>query len=465
MGLIHSERFQALRRRLMGSRFVRDAFALQVGKLVATGMAALSYIITLRLLGPSEYGVYGLANGFLMLLYTVDFTGMGSTISTLLGIAIGKRDVPAVLDTMAAFMRISWMVHGIILLFLWLLGGAVAGALYPSGARVGLLAAVLALALPVDSLYVLITTALLARRQMRAFATLQILNQLTLTVCVITALLIHPFAESMIAARLVFSVITMLMAWSIYARRRLDTDLEFPPLMRVFGAMRRVRLRPYLGVGFANAVDKSLGNLMLYLPQQLVGVLAGERAAGYLISATNGVNNLSLLTGALFDTMRAVVPQRVGARDYQGLWRVMGRVLVALAIGSAGVYGGLALFAPLFVPPLLGETWRNIIPVLSVAAIFGAISTVGGVFGPLYRALNRIWGAVVNKLIAFSIVLPVGFVVLGRISDSVSASDTADMMRSAALTGAWMIVVVYGVSVGLTAWMSLRALYQARSDV
>lgn len=454
MGLLSAERLRKLRQRFLKSKFVRDTAALQIGKLLATGLAFLSYIISLRLLGPSEYGVYGLVLGFIALLYSFDLTGMGTTASTLLGIAIGRRDQATILDTMAAFMRISWIIHAIGLTFLWVFGRAVAGAAYPSGDRIGLLAALMSLALPADSIYTLVSTTLLARRQMRAVAVLQVLNQLAWSLSVIIALIIHPYAESMVAARLVYSYSTMVLACVMYARLRHETDVPAPALMHVFRAMRQVRLRQYLGVGFANAVDKGLGNMLLFLPQQIVGVVAGERAAGYLISATNGVSNLSLLTSALFDTMRAVIPQRVGKGDYAGLWHVMGQVLAALGVGAVVVYGALALLAPFVIPPLLGEDWRNVVPVLSVLAGFGIISTVGGVFGPLYRALNRLWSAIVWKVIALVVALGIGYLFIAS-----TPNLSADM---AAVLGAWMINIAYGVSVMGLAWVSLSALRRAK---
>jgi O-antigen/teichoic acid export membrane protein len=456
VGIINAETLRKLRQNIIGSKFVRDTAALQIGKLVATGLAFLSYIISLRLLGPSEYGVYGLVLGFITLLYSFDFTGMGTTASTLLGIAIGKRDQAAILDTMAAFMRVSWMIHAVGLTFLWIFGRAVAGALYSSGNRIGLLAAVIALALPADSIYALINTTLLARRQMRSVAVLQVLNQLTWSLSIVVALVIHPYAESMIVARLFYSYSTMLLACAMYARLRHETDLPFPGLMRVFRSMSQVKLRQYLGVGFANAVDKSLGSLLLSLPQQMIGVMIGERAAGYLISATNGVNNLSLLTSALFDTMRAVIPQRVGKGDFPGLWQVMGRVLLALLLGSLVVYGALALLAPFIIPPLLGEDWRNIVPVLSVAALFGAISTVTGVFGPLYRALNRVWSAIFIKFLIMGVVIGMGYLFLHDLvlmTSGINALNT-----TAAVGGAWMVNTLYAGTGFFTGWMSLRAL-------
>lgn len=462
MGFLKRERLDALRHRLVSSKFVRDTAALQAGKLVTIGLASLSYVLTLRLLGPDEYGVYGLALGLIALLFTFDLTGMGTAAPTRLGIAIGGRDAAEVLNIMAVFIRTSMIVNALIIAFLWLLGGALAGALYSAGARIGALAALLALALPADSIYALITTSLQARRQMPALALVQTGNQLTFTICVLVALLIRPQAESLVAARLVYSYLTMLLAWAAYARLRAQTEMAFPPLAQVFARARVVAVRPYLGFGVVVAVDKSLGNLLVQLPQQMVGILAGERAAGFLISTLNGISHLSVLTSALFDNMQAVIPHRIGQRDYAGLWRILGRVLAVLLIGGVLVYGALALAAPFFIPLLLGARWQEMIPVFVVLTIFGVITTVGGVFGPLYRGLNRLRGAILSKLLALGLALAFGFLMLMSAGSDLPGQGTPDMMLRAALVGAWMVNLTFGVSVLLTAWVSLRALRQAK---
>jgi O-antigen/teichoic acid export membrane protein len=134
----------------------------------------------------------------------------------------------------------------------------------------------------------------------------------------------------------------------------------------------------------------------------------------------------------------------------------MGRVLLALLLGSLVVYGALALLAPFIIPPLLGEDWRNIVPVLSVAALFGAISTVTGVFGPLYRALNRVWSAIFIKFLIIGVVIGMGYLFLHDLvlmTSGINALNT-----TAAVGGAWMVNTLYAGTGFLTGWMSLRAL-------
>jgi O-antigen/teichoic acid export membrane protein len=448
VGALNADRVRNLYKRLIGSKFVRDTAALQVAKLIVAALASLSYVITLRLLGPEAYGVFGLAQGLLALVGALDLTGIGTAATTRLGIAIGEHAESTILEMMAVFIRVSVIVNGLIVVFFWAFGSQIGAVLYQDSGRIGVLAAWLSLTLPADSIYALVTISLMTRRQMRALALLQVVNQLTLTVCIVVALVLSASAESLVVARLVQAYSTMLMAWLTYRRLRTQADPVFPPLPSVLSQARHVSLRTHLGFGFANAVDKTLGNLFLQIPQQMVGALLGERSAGYLISAINGISRLGLLTSAIFENMQAIIPRQVGAGDFVGLRRHFARVVLALAAGGSLVYGALAITAPWLVPLLLGEAWRPAIPALQVLGIFGAITTAGGVFGPLYRALDAMRGAIAAKLIALALALPLGAWLLSRGADG-------------ALVGAWTINLLFAISVGLTAWIALRALRRA----
>jgi hypothetical protein len=79
------------------------------------------------------------------------------------------------------------------------------------------------------------------------------------------------------------------------------------------------------------------------------------------------------------------------------------------------------------------------------------------VLGPLYRALQALRGVIVGKITALVTVLPLGWLLISTWGSSGYADIGVD--SAAALAGAWTIVALYVVSVGLTAWVGLRALH------
>jgi O-antigen/teichoic acid export membrane protein len=183
----------------------------------------------------------------------------------------------------------------------------------------------------------------------------------------------------------------------------------------------------------------------------------------------NGIAQAGIFTTAVLDNMQAVVPQAVGRRDYAGLWRGFTRVLAVMALVGVALYGGLALVAPLLIPPILGARWIPAIPPLAALAIYGAITTVGGSFGPLYRAFRLMRQAIAIKLIALALVIPIGVLLLRQVIAAqpgierflgAAAFRPYDLIRSGAgaLGGAWLIDALFLISVTLTMLVTLPEL-------
>ncbi|MCA9903052.1 MAG: oligosaccharide flippase family protein [Anaerolineae bacterium] len=453
--------------RLTQSKFARDTAVLQIGKVGATVLSAISALIAWRALGPEVNGVFNLALGFVTLWHTLDLTGIPTSISTHLGMAVGARSANDILDALAVYVRVTTMVNLAITTLIVLLGPLVAAQLYEGDSQIGVLAVGLAFTAIADSFYNLVIIGLQSRRQMRTIAFMSIANQLVLTLCVLAAVILVPTAAGLVGARLVYSYTTMLLALWLYGRERQAVEPTLPPLIAVARRAQHVPTRKYLWFGFANAVDKNLAAYFTQLPLQLVGTLAGARAAGYLGLALNGISYLSILTSAVFDNMQAVVPQMVGRQEFARLRRAFPRVLIGLAFGGIFVYGALALFAPPLIPPVLGERWIPAIPAVMTLALLGIITTVGGVLGPLYRALNVMWRIIAIKILSLAAGLIVGYGLISQwhVTQSPFAISTPEPYRGllesyAAQSGAWTINLIFIISVTLTAVAALRELWR-----
>jgi O-antigen/teichoic acid export membrane protein len=436
-------------RRLLRRKFVQDTLVLQVSNSAASAISFISSVVVLRLLGPDGFGVWTLAQSFFTIWQMPNLTGIGPSTSTRLALAIGARNEREILNNMAFYVKVAvtWGVLNTTLLAL--LGPSIAVNAYESGAQIGVLAAVLSLTLIPDALYNLAVIALQARRSMRTVTAVQSANQLTLFASYAGSLLISPTVESLMMGRLFYSVATMFMALAAYQHRRSHDGLVYPTIRAVLTRALTVSVRPYWRFGVANALDKNLGGLFMEIPTQLVGILAGNAQAGYLEASFKGIRVVNQLTSAVFDNMQAVVPQAVGRGDHAGLRRNFLRVLAVLIIGAAAFYSVFAVvayfYAPLIVAILYGEAYSPVAPLIPVVAVYGAVDTVGGIFGPLYRALRLMRRAIVVKIITLLLVFLPG---------------TWLIQQTGALGGAWMINILYIVSVALTALVCLPELQQ-----
>ena len=445
-------------RQLLGRKFIQDTLVLQVGKVGLVALSLISTVLVGRLLGPEGYGDFGLALSFLLIWQTLDLTGIGPSTGTRLAIAIGARDDGEILNLMGNYVKVSIAISLGIILLIALVGAPVAAQLYDGKAQIGTLALGLAVAGLADALYGLLIIGLQSRRSMRTLALMQNVNQLVLTVSVVAAVIIRPTPESLVIARIIYSYGTMLLAFAVYERQRTDREITYPPLRAVFARAVTVSPRPYWRFGVANAVDKNLAQLFIQVPIQLVGIFAGARAVGYLNLALNGITQAGIFTSAVFENMQAVVPQAVGRGDYAGLRRDFLLVLVALGVGGVIFYGIVALAAPLLIPLVLGENWIPAIPPLVVLALYGAVTTFGGNFGPLYRAFNLMRQIIVIKLLGLVILLPAGIILLqGLVNGQAVLGDEA-RAGAGALGGAVLIDLLFLLSVVLTAWVTLPEL-------
>lgn len=430
-------------RGLFRKKFVRDTLILQVSKITMAVLSLTSFVVTVRLMGFENYGVWKLTLAFFGLWLTLDLTGVGMSTATHLAMAVGKRDENAALDWMAFFvkMNMAWALLTIVVMFAF--GPTMAAALYDGDPHIGELVRWFSFTLLADPLYTLVLLSLQTRRMMRHLAITQNVNQIILFSLIVGAMVIQPSPEAMVIARLIYSYASMLMVFVVYARLREQGEMPFPPLRAIFRRAVSVPVRPYWRSGFLMALDKNVGNLYPQAVMTLVGMVSGETAVGYLGTGYDLISRSNTFMSAALDNMQAVVPQAVGRGDFVGLRRNFGRVLLGLFAMSAFVYVSVAVFAPLAVPLLFGADAAAAVPVVIVLTLYGAVTTMGGIFGPLYRAFDQVGAALAVKLVTAAIMLPTGIALINQFG---------------ALGGAWTINGLFALSVVLTAAVTLPAL-------
>ena len=429
-------------------------------------MSLVATVVVFRRMGPQLSGDFALAESFLVIWQSLDLTGVGTSTSVKLAIAIGERNDDEIRDLLAFYVKVNVAINLVILVLIAVLGSVTAALLYNGNTRIVLLAVGLAIGAVADGLYGLVIIALQSRRSMRTMALMQNANQAVLTGSLIVAALIRPTPESLMIARVFYSYSTLIMALVVYERLRNQGQAHYPPIRAIVARARTVSARKYWRFGVANAIDKNIASLFTQLPIQLVGIYAGAGAVGYLDLAMSAIGQAGVLTSAVMNNVEIVVPQAVGRRDFRGLWHNFRRVLLVMTVGSLIFFGALALFAPLVIPPVLGARWLPAIPALAVLTLYGAITTIGGLFGTLYRTFDLMGQAIGVKVIALVVVLPLGALWLSAISGAQMPTTLFFGMTAApinvggagAAIGGWIINLAFGISVALTALITLPEL-------
>lgn len=435
-------------RRFLARKFVKDTITLQIGKAGVLALSLVGAVIVPRLMQPEAYGRLQLVLSLYALWQVLNLTGIIPSAHTRLAEATGMGDTAALMRFMGFFLRMTLIYSALSTGVLWLVATftPLADVLYGGSSEIIMLAVLLSVTQPSELLFNLFVITFSSRRQMRAVAALQMLNQFVLTTTTIAAVVISQTPGAVIASRLVYSFVTLIIATFYYQRTRGD----YPAVGDVVRAVGARSTRADLQFGFANALDKNLATVFTRLPVQITGVLVGEAAAGYVGLALSTTQQQNFFTASILDNLRAVIPQAVGRGDYTRLWHNFSRVLATLLLAVIVFYGLYALASPVLVPLLFGDEWRPAVPLVQIMAIFGAVSTLGGVFGPLYRVFNYMRGALVIKVVSLAVSVPLGVWLIGQWG---------------AAGGAWMMTLMYLTSVPLTVWLTLpelrrRALHQ-----
>jgi PST family polysaccharide transporter len=121
---------------------------------------------------------------------------------------------------------------------------------------------------------------------------------------------------------------------------------------------------------------------ILAAPPVLIGMLVGHEALGHAQLAQSLVGSAGI-PAAVFQRVTFAGFARL--RDEPARFRAaVGRSLELLALVSLPVLGGLAAFAPAWVPRVCGPAWTPMVPVLVAAVLPAALA---GLLGILYSAM------------------------------------------------------------------------------
>jgi len=409
-------------------------------------------VVVPRLLAPEIYGRLQLTQSLYALWQFFNLTGVIPSAHTRLAEATGARNEAEIRELMGVYLRLMLLYAALSTAGLWLVGQFTPAAevFYDGNREIITLAVVLTLTQPSEQLFNLFVIAHSSRRRMGAVARLQNFNQLMLTSATIIAVAISQTVVAVVVARLIYSYVTLIVAAAHYQRTRHDGDVTYPALGDIAAAISARPAGRELRFGFFNALDKNLGTVFMVLPVQMTGVVLGEVAAGYVGLALATTQRQNFFAAAVLDNLRAVIPRAVGRGDYARLWRNFNRVVLVLLAAVIGFYGLYALLSPLIVRVLYGETWLPVVPLIRLLAVFGALATLGGVFGPLYRAFNFMRGALVIKGVTLIACMPVGVWLLHEMG---------------AAGGALMTVMMYACSVPMTILLTLPELRRRAGTV
>jgi O-antigen/teichoic acid export membrane protein len=303
------------------TRFVKDAFVLQVALAFQAATYLLTSVLTKRYLGLEDMGRWVSAREMFTLAYFFVSTGIVNATVSRYSEAIGRQDRKLCVDVLAAMLKIGGL-SSIVVLALGFAFGPWAGEYWYQDRVVGEFTAILCNSGLFEVVRGITVAALQGTRQMRAFAWFEITTT-TLRVGVVWGALAAGLGlPGVVGAFLVHMLLAGAVALVFYARaRRGDAKVAPPPLREVLAAVPRAPLRHVSGIGYLIALNKSMNTLvprfgMLLIPA--LGMALGSQAEAFEDNAAYSIGwvlswGLGLAVGGVAQTLLPALGLKLGS--------------------------------------------------------------------------------------------------------------------------------------------------------
>ena len=292
-----------------------------------------------RMLGPSAYGLVGLAMPFILLCNMVADMGLGNAL-------VRTPDPPPLLES-----TVFWLCEGACAALVALVGLLVwpASALF---AAPGLPAIVIALSpiLVLGAALSVPNARIMRARRFAVFAAADTGAGVVSAAAAIAAAAAGWGAWSLVAQQLVL--------WTVKAAWVMSASRFRPRLIFDFAVAK-----PHLTFGLHAAAANVADFIGKSSPALIIGAVLGVKAVGHY-SMANQIIRVpdALVSGPVYLAIFAAISSR--AQDLEAASRLTMRALRGIAVGIAPMFFGLAVVADLAVKLLLGHKWLGTIDVL-----------------------------------------------------------------------------------------------------
>ncbi|MDG1498438.1 MAG: lipopolysaccharide biosynthesis protein [Planctomycetota bacterium] len=392
-------------KRLVQSRFVRDAFTLQV----AAGITALgnlaSTLALAYLLGVELQGLYYVAMAWYSLFYLLGNVGLNSVAVTYIAKAVGARRDDDIANWLAFLLKATTGLSLLMFALAYFLLPPVA-AYYgedPGQARMLGEWAVLLCLLPIIEVpRVVAAAAFQGTRQMLYLAQLENAVEVGRVFLIIAFILITGTAKGAVFGTLAGGVLSSCLAIALYFRARRESEAAaeihktaaLPTIRQMFGAMGKVPLREGLPMGIRVGLNRNIDALLLdSVPVLIMGMasIGGPATAAYFRIAQRLLRMPLMLLQGISRTAVPAFAELSVLRDGSALRRLFYKATIG---GGAMISSGIiatVLVLPWVVDHFFPSGYAEPVAHFSYLLAAGFISTAfSGVFESFYLATNQV---------------------------------------------------------------------------
>lgn len=373
-------------KRMLTTRFFREGTILQVGSFLNTGIATVSSVALVRLLGANEYGRYAIVIACINLVVWVTDPGLDTTALTCVAPVMAAVDRERILDALATYVRAS-------IFFLIVLGFAIFPFI-PPFMRSYFHAPSLVLPvwlwiignmLQLGSRFIILL--LQSMRLTRSLVWFEFFTGIISNAFRIAFVFTGLGVLGLAAGYVVGGVGTCLLAAGWYRRLRLR-EYPVPSVSALLQRSRMVSMKDFVKQSFLVVFDRRLSGLPATLLVVFLGRYASAREVGYYGLAFGVATTAFLLMSGFSRLMQIQFPRSLAA-GYASLRKHY----LMTSLGTGGLsflfLVGTALLSPWVVPLVYGAEFSPVVSIVWVCVL--ALVPVGFTMGnsATYRLLPK----------------------------------------------------------------------------
>ena len=366
-------------RRAVRAQFARDVAALQVSNTAQKALAAVFWIVLIRLLSTEEYGQYVLVLAFFGTINLLGYLSLGPSLVTRLAEAAAAHDADELRRIMGYLLKTNaaWALP--VTALTWLVATPLAVWWYGEPLY-GDLVKILALGAPLAVLTLVMTTALQSVSRMHSIALVEVCAKTTHTLLGVGAIVAGMGLTGLVSATVISQAVGCAIGLLAY-QRSLHRHHAFASLPAVVATAITVPWRAYLRFSALALVDKNIAALFERTPYLLLGRFMPPEQAAFYDAARKVLSFLAVFHGAVARKLRAALGERKGQVGLSGARTVFWRVTLLWTPLALALAAGLTVCLPLFRLALKPE----VLPSLTLVIIFAlhtGLMALGWALGP-----------------------------------------------------------------------------------
>jgi len=359
-------------------RLIKNASMLFGAETIATLISIVQFPLITRLLGPEQYGVWGIVTGWVALVAQFISFRLWETLIKYLSQFMAADDEPRALAMLKLCIWIDFIVAVVTLVVISLSAGLAAGVILKTRVDGADLIRLEALDVFVGLTMSVWVAVLRTFNRFRSLSIYNVVSAIAIFIGWTGVLLVHGGVGGLILVNILIKLGQML-SLAVLARRDLKARFKGGWLAADLGVLRPQR-REISVMLFSMNIDTFRKIVLNNVDVVVLGWLAGPAPAGLYRLAEQLAAYVNRLINPLYDTLYPEVARMYASEGPAAVGALVRRLQRGVLIGLGAVFLGAYLVGPWAIPWIFGAQYAPALPVFYILIL--ANVWVVGVWAP-----------------------------------------------------------------------------------